>query len=62
MNFAYYTNQLLDGARRMMTKNYRTMRKHFKAAAEEEMDIVRKVPHGVDRVDARLLAGDVGAF
>ena len=41
----YYTNKLLEEARYLMVKNYRTMRKHFKTAANDYATIMKTVSY-----------------
>lgn len=39
----YYTNKVLEEARYLMVKNYRAMRKHFKATADDYTLIMKTV-------------------
>jgi len=40
-NFGYYTNKLLEGARNMMVRSYRSMRRHLKITADEHVAVMR---------------------
>ena len=43
MIYGYYTNRLLENVKMANEKNYRTMRKHFKAAADEYAGLLKNV-------------------
>jgi hypothetical protein len=43
MTFGYYTNNLLEGMRFIVLKNYRTMRKHFKNVADSNAELMKNV-------------------
>lgn len=51
VNFAYYTNKLIEGSRTLATRSYRTMRKHFKETAEEHARIMKEVEKGNEYID-----------